>query len=121
MSIILYEARKPEAREWRTIAQIDPKDPPGTFIDTTHGRRDVILFSCMGPTSIVTRSCDSAVEDVNRHARFVLLVRGQMETVVRLTVHGESFELDMRTAKGTSFRGRWTHYDRYVEGLTRHA
>lgn len=118
MPLILYETREPEGTEWRTIATVRPADFPGRVIDITYGRCDVLLFSCMGPCSAVSRTNDT-VHDLGAMWTDVLR-RGETEPLCRL-FDRESFEIDIRITGGARYRARWTHYDRYIPGWTSHA
>lgn len=118
MPVVLYETREPDGTEWRTITAIDPHDPPGSVVDITYGRCDVLLFSCLGPSSGVSRVTDN-VYDLGA-AKADVLKRGTTESLCRL-FDRESFEMDIQITGGALYRARWTHYDRYIPGWTRHA
>jgi hypothetical protein len=119
MPLVLYETRKPDGTEWRDIATVRFADPPGSVVDTTYGRNDILLFSCMGPTSGVTRVFNPAFHDLSATEREIL-TSGELEPLCRIA-HGESFELDIKVSGGQLYRARWTHYDRYIPGWTPHA
>lgn len=106
---LLFECRVDGSAEWERY-YYRPADIPGSAIDTSQGRSDVILFACMGPLSSVTRAlgAGSSALDVAPQIRAVLVPRGQLESLARLA-DGESFELTIRNAHGKSYLARWTH------------
>lgn len=111
MPFLLYEAHK-SGGEWKAFP-IYPSDPPGSSVDTTHGRGDVILFDCAGNSSLITRAigaAGSALNADNMMMRLVTVQRGQLKLVAQLYA-GESYEMAMRNAEGLSYRARWTHYE----------
>lgn len=111
MPFLLYEAHK-SGGEWKAFP-IYPSDPPGSSVDTTHGRGDLILFDCGGIFSLITRAigaAGSAVDTDNRMTRLITVRRGQLQMVAQLYA-GESYEMDMRNAEGLPYLARWTHHE----------
>jgi hypothetical protein len=118
MPLILYEIRGEPDTEWRILAKIRSADPPGSVIDTTYDRCDVLLFGCGGSMSSVSRTVDTTN---NPHAAMTDVIRrGRMEPLCQL-YDRESFELEIKTTDGKVYQARWTHYNRYIPGWTSHA
>lgn len=119
MPVILYEIRESGDDKWRVMATIKPADPPGKVIDTTFGRLDVLMFSCMGPSSAVSRTIDTIN---NPNAAMVDVIRRGETTPLCHLYDRESFELEIKDRpRGKTYQARWTHYDSYTPGWTRHA
>jgi ribosomal protein S27AE len=104
---LLYEVRLPHL-EWETYCVMTAADPPSSTIDTMDGRHDIILSACKGDESFVLMSIRGSHHATTSTTRVVVLT-SQPEVLARLVFHGESYERDIRGARGTCYRARWTH------------
>jgi hypothetical protein len=101
----------PEDGRWRPLAVHGPADLPGSVTDFVHERLSVVLFSCMGPSSVVSRATGGEFIKDSASMAAVLLT-GKMMTLAQIG-HGQSFDLEMMTPRRTVYVARWTHYENY--------
>lgn len=94
-----------DGSEWKQAATLNPGDREGSVSDCRDGRRDVILFRCEPGRSVVYMS--EAGMDCESGGGRTVITLGTTELAV--LAEGESFERDVTSDHGASYRVRWRH------------
>lgn len=94
-----------DGSEWKRAAVLNPGDREGSVSDCRDGRRDVILFRCEAGRSVICMS--AAGMDHESGGERTVVTLGTTELAV--LAEGESFELDVTSDRGASYRVRWRH------------
>jgi hypothetical protein len=94
---------------WEPLHAVHPADPPYCLTDA--GRGDIILFSCMGPTSLIVRAIGAArsIQPLSPLMRAVLVAPELTETLAQIS-RGQSYEQDVQSTKGLIYRAKWIHH-----------
>jgi hypothetical protein len=91
--------------DWKQAAVMNPGDPEGSVSDNREDGRDILMFRCEAARSVIRRSTGGA--DFETGPGRVIVPFGFEELAV--LADGESFERDVTTDRGVSFRVRWRH------------
>ncbi len=91
--------------DWKQAGVLNPGDREGSLSDCRDGRRDVILFRCEPERSVIYAS-DAGMDSESGDERTVIAL-GTTELAV--LTEGESFERNVTTDRGASYRVRWRH------------
>lgn len=90
---LLVERYTPERKGWRRLGELHADGPPGSIShNPTEGPRELIMFSCQGEHSLITRSVAGVDAEIGA-ARVITSVG--TETIARLEP-GKQLELMLR-------------------------
>ncbi|MBI2579712.1 MAG: hypothetical protein HYW27_02315 [Candidatus Aenigmarchaeota archaeon] len=96
MATLSIEAYSPDGR-WTKIGSIGPADLPGSLSDNRpDGGRDVYVFKCLGPLSVIYRS--DAGMDIETGSLREIAASGS-EVVKELRSGSEPYEMRVKTDK----------------------
>lgn len=102
---LLYEIRGDGMDGWRELATLTASAQPGSISNNAGGRRDVVMFRCCGPYSLIEQSLGGA--DIEIGSDRGICAEG-FELLA--TLHpGESYEMAVTSDSGLSYTARWTH------------
>jgi hypothetical protein len=90
-------------------AVLTEADPAGSISNNPGGRREMIVFRCCGPYSLIERA--SGTGDIEAGPARLVQIDPQGTELIAALHPGDVREMTIRADSGVAYTARWTHQE----------